>query len=113
MAYKLYKRKYTSDDIKVVESYIRSNATELFIEVWEDNSEDGIVHSIKVNGLSQAIRITSKFYDNLNARNKVVELIMRDKDSELTMIYHIERNREGLSYEIINYARNSNKHTQK
>lgn len=68
MAYKLYKRKYTSDDIKVVESYIRSNATDLFIEVWENNSEDGTVHSIKVNGLSQAIYMASKIYDNFNAK---------------------------------------------
>lgn len=49
----------------------------------------------------------------LMQKNKVVELIMCDKDSEFTTIYHIERNREGLSYEIINYAKNSNKRTQK
>ena len=113
MAYKLYKKKYTNEDFKVVENYIRSNATELFVEVWDGKSEDGVVHSINVNDLSQAIHMTSKFYDNFNARGKVVELIMRDKNSELTTIYHIERNREGLSYEIINYAKNSNKCTQK
>lgn len=104
MAEKLYKRKFTEEDLVAVESYMRKNANSLFIEMWWDNSEDGKVYEIKADSLKSAIHLASKYYDSVNLNHKVAELIMRDKSGDYVPIYHIEKNREGLTFEIIRYA---------
>lgn len=104
MAEKLYKRKFTEEDLSLVESYMRKNANSLFIEMWWDNLEDGKVYEIKADSLKSAIHLASKYYDSVNSNQKVAELIMRDKSGDYVPIYHIEKNREGLTFEIIKYA---------
>lgn len=104
MAEKLYKRKFTEEDLSLVESYMRKNANSLFIEMWWDNLEDGKVYEIKADSLKSAIHLASKYYDSVNLNHKVAELIMRDNSGDYVPIYHIEKNREGLTFEIIKYA---------
>lgn len=104
MAEKLYKRKFTEEDLSLVESYMRKNANSLFIEMWWDNLEDGKVYEIKADSLKSAIHLASKYYDSVNSNQKVAELIMRDNSGDYVPIYHIEKNREGLTFEIIKYA---------
>lgn len=104
MAKKLYKRKFTEEDLSLVENYMRRNANDIFIEVWQNGIEDGDVYVIKASSLNNAIHQASKYYDSVNAKQKVVELIMRDKSGDYIPIYHIERNREGLTNEVIKYA---------
>lgn len=104
MAEKLYKRKFTEEDLVAVESYMRKNATSIFIEVWQNGSDDGDVYEIKASSLKNAIHQANKYYDSVNAKQKVVELIMRDKSGDYVPIYHVEKNREGLTFEIIKYA---------
>lgn len=104
MAEKLYKRKFTEEDLSLVENYMRKNANSLFIEMWWDNLEDGKVYEIKADSLKSAIHLASKYYGSVNLNHKVAELIMRDKSGDYVPIYHIEKNREGLTFEIIKYA---------
>ena len=104
MAEKLYKRKFTEEDLSLVENYMRKNVNSLFIEMWWDNLEDGKVYEIKADSLKSAIHLASKYYDSVNSNQKVAELIMRDKSGDYVPIYHIEKNREGLTFEIIKYA---------
>lgn len=104
MAEKLYKRKFTEEDLSLVENYMRKNANSLFIEMWWDNLEDGKVYEIKADSLKSAIHLASKYYDSVNSNQKVAELIMRDNSGDYVPIYHIEKNREGLTFEIIKYA---------
>lgn len=104
MAEKLYKRKFTEEDLVVVESYMRKNATSIFIEVWQNGSDDGDVYEIKASSLKSAIHQASNYYDSVNSKQNVVELIMRDNIGDYVTIYHIEKNREGLTFEIIKYA---------
>ena len=104
MAEKLYKRKFTEEDLVAVESYMRKNATSIFIEVWQNGSDDGDVYEIKASSLKSAIHQVGKYYDSVNAKQKVVELIMRDNSGDYITIYHIEKNREGLTFEVIKYS---------
>lgn len=105
MAGKLYKNKYTKDDLVKVENYIGRNAIELFIEIWTDRDGDGDVYPIQVTSLASAINILLKYYDSLSSyTDRCAELIMRDKGQEFITIYHIERNREGLTYEVLRLA---------
>lgn len=104
MAKKLYKRKFTEEDLSLVENYMRRNANDIFIEVWQNGIEDGDVYVIKASSLNNAIHQASKYYDSVNAKQKVAELIMRDNSGDYVPIYHIEKNREGLTFEIIKYA---------
>lgn len=104
MAEKLYKRKFTEEDLSLVESYMHKNANSLFIEMWWDNLEDGKVYEIKADSLKSAIHLASKYYDSVNSNQKVAELIMRDNSGYYVPIYYIEKNREGLTFEIIKYA---------
>ena len=104
MAEKLFKRMFTEEDLSLVESYMRKNANSLFIEMWWDNLEDGKVYEIKADSLKSAIHLASKYYDSVNSNQKVAELIMRDNSGDYVPIYHIEKNREGLTFEIIKYA---------
>lgn len=105
MGQKLYKLKYTREDIAKVERYIKSHASGLLVEVWQNGSEDGDVIEISANSLEQAITLTNKYYDSTDATRKVAELIMRERNGEYTAIYHTEKNRSGLTMEVLNYAR--------
>lgn len=108
MAEKLYKQKCSKEDIVVVENYMRQNGASLCVEIWQDDNDDGDVYEIQAQSLVQAIAITDKYYDNVNARKKVVELILREKNGEYTCIYHTEKNRSGITYEVLNYAKGIN-----
>lgn len=106
MATKLYKRKYTAEDLSKVEKYIAKYGAQLLIETWQDYEDsDGFIYDIKPNNLFHAIQMTDKYYDNINSNYRVAELILREKNGEYTCIYHIEKNREGLTYEVLKYAR--------
>jgi hypothetical protein len=108
MAEKLYKQKCSKEDILAVENYMRQNGASLCVEIWQDDNDDGDVYEIQANGLVQAIAITDKYYDSINARKKVAELILREKNGEYTCIYHTEKNRSGITYEVLNYAKGIN-----
>lgn len=105
MAEKLYKQKCSREDILAVENYIRSKGASLCVEIWQDDNEDGDVYEIKAGSLVQAIAITDKYYDNVNAKKKTAELLLREKNGEYTCIYHTEKNRSGITYEVLRYAR--------
>lgn len=104
MAQKLYKQKCSREDIVAVENYMRQNGAGLCVEIWQDDSEDGDVYEIQAQSLVQAIAITDKYYDSVNARKKVAELLLREKNGEYTCIYHTEKNRSGITYEVLRYA---------
>lgn len=105
MAEKLYKRKFTNEDIMLVQNYIAKNSSRLLVEIWQDDSDDGDVFDIKPQSLAHAITLTDKYYDSINANKKVAELLCQEKNGEYTCVYHTERNRSGLTFEILNYAR--------
>lgn len=105
MAQKLYKQKCSREDIIAVENYIRKNGASLCVEIWQDDNDDGDVYGIQAQGLVQAIAITDKYYDSVNARKKVAELLLREKNGEYTCIYHVEKNRSGITYEVLKYAK--------
>ena len=108
MAQKLYKQKCSREDIIAVENYIRKNGASLCVEIWQDDNDDGDVYEIQAQSLVQAIAITDKYYDSVNARKKVAELLLREKNGEYTCIYHTEKNRSGITYEVLNYAKGVN-----
>lgn len=101
---KLYKSKYTSEDLAMIMNYVNANGVELLIEVWVDGSDDGDVYPISAN-VPQGINLTDKYYDSINSRQKCAELLVRDRAGEITCIYHVERNCSGLTYEILEYAK--------
>lgn len=105
MAEKLYKNKYTIEDLKLIQAYVAKHGESLFVEIWQNDNEDGDVFDIKPQNLVHAIEITNKYYDNVNANKKVAELIVREKNGEYTTIYHTERNRSGITYEVLRYAK--------
>lgn len=86
-----------------VQSYIVRTGGSLLVEIWQDNSDDGDVYEIKPNNLAHAINLTNKYYDNVCAKHKVAELILREPNGEFTCIYHVEKNRSGLTYEVLKY----------
>ena len=104
MAEKLYKQKCSREDIIAVENYIRKNGASLCVEIWQDDNDDGDVYEIQAGSLMQAIDLTDKYYDNVNARKKVAELLLREKNGEYTCIYHTEKTRSGITYEVLRYA---------
>ena len=105
MAKKMYKRVFTKDDIAMLECYVAKNGVELFIETWEDKESDGVVHAIKPPNLGVAIVWTDKYYNAVNSSNKSAELIVREKNGEYTCLYYISKNRSGLTYEALSYAK--------
>lgn len=104
---KLYKQKFTKEDIMAVERYIKKNGISLCIEVFQNGSDDGDVYEMQACNLVHAINMADRYYNNVNASKKVVELLLRERNGEFTCIYHIERNKTGLTYEILKYARES------
>ena len=101
---KLYKSMYTQEDLLQVTKYIHNFGMELFIEIWVDGSDDGNVYPIDTD-LVRGIDLTNRYYDSLSNRRKCAELILRERDGSLTALYHIERNKSGLTYEVLNYAK--------
>lgn len=105
MSKKVFKRVFTKDDVAMLERYVAKNGVELLIETWEDQEADGVVHTIKPPSLGIAIVWTDKCYDAISSSNKSAELLMRDKSGDYTCLYHISRNRSGLTYEVLKYAK--------
>ena len=101
---KLYKNKYSQEDLAQVAKYISFFGKELFIEIWVDGSDDGNVYPIDTD-LVRGIDLTNRYYDSLSNRRKCAELILRERDGSLTALYHIERNKSALTYEVLNYAK--------
>lgn len=102
---KLYKRKVSQEEMLSVQSYIGKYARRLFVEIWVDDSDDGDVYDIQVKGLQEALHVLGRYYDSVSSSKKVAELIMQDGAGEMITVYHIERNREGITYEILGYAK--------
>lgn len=102
---KLYKFKFTKEDILLLQNYISLNAKNIFIEVWQNGSEDGDVYEIHPTNLLSAIHLTDKYYDNINADKKVAELLIQDRSGDIVPIYHTTKNRSGITYEALGYAK--------
>lgn len=101
---KLYKNMYTQGDLLQVTKYIYTFGSELLIEIWVDGSDDGDVYPIDTD-LVRGIDLTNRYYDSLSNRRKCAELILRERDGSLTALYHIEKNKSGLTYEVLDYAK--------
>lgn len=101
---KLYKSMYTQEDLLQVTKYIHNFGMELFIEIWVGGSDDGNVYPIDTD-LVRGIDLTNKYYDSINSKQKCAELILRERNGELVTLYHVEKNRSGITFEVLNYAK--------
>ena len=107
MVKKVLKRKFTVEDINKLDRYIRNNGVEFLVDIHTEPNRDDTVYSLDgVRNLQQAIDCTDKYFDNLAGYpHRDVELILREKNGEYLMLYHVEKNKTGLSYEALSYCK--------
>ena len=105
---RLYKKKYTDFDINIIQSYIVRLALlykiQFYIEVWDstDCDADGTSYYVSIKNIAEGIRLAERYYD---AGYRVVELHARDSSGDITVIYHIERNRWGILFDTLDMAK--------
>ena len=105
---RLYKKKYTDSDINLIQSYIVRLAllhrVSFYIEVWDSTNPDadGTSYDISIKSIAEGINLAEKYYD---AGYKVVELHARDSSGDITVIYHVERNRWGILFDTFDMAK--------
>ena len=105
---KLYKNKFSKEDLLLLNWYIQTLDAELLMEFWVNGSDDGDVYHInKGTSIEVAIHQMLKMYDIIGYKKKVAELLMREPDGELSVIYHTEKNRDGIFYETLKYAKDA------
>ena len=107
MAKKLYKNKFGREDLLLLNWYIQTLGAELLMEIWVNGSDDGDVYHINKGTFIELAIL--KIYDIIGYKNKkkVAELLMREPNGELSVIYHTEKNRDGISYETLKYAKDA------
>lgn len=107
MAKKFYKRQYTQNDIMMLNNYVRQYGVMLLVEIWREPNGDGDVYELTgVSDVAQGINMTDRYYDNLAGYpNRSAELILREKNGEYEMLYHTDKNKSGISMDVLSYCK--------
>lgn len=107
MAKKLYKRQYTQNDIISLNNYVRQNGVMLLVEIWREPDADGEVCELQgVVDVAYGINMTEKYYDNLASYpNRSAELVLRERNGEYEMLYHVDKTKSGISMDVLRYCK--------
>ena len=100
MAKKVYKRKYTKEDLNKLTDWMKKKGGQLFVEVVDPSWGDGYTTEVNVLYLEQAIRQTEKIYEQEQSSTVEATLMFMDTRSTIYPVYHIDKNHEGIPFEI-------------
>ena len=109
MAKKLFKYKYTDEELSLIHNLIVKEG--MRIDYWWKDLDSGS-YSIVLNedvktDMRELITKCNQIYHKLESKNKlvIIKVVLRSNGCEIP-IYKQESNQGGITYEIIEYAKN-------
>ena len=105
MAKKVYKRKYTKEDLNKLTDWMKKMGGQLFVEVVDPSWGDGFTEEIQALYLEQAIKQTEKIYEQQQSSTVEVTLLFMDRKSSVYPVYKIEKQHEGIPFELLNFVK--------
>lgn len=109
MAKKVYKKKYTKDDLSLLTDWIKNRTGKLYVEVVNNDWNDGYTEPIQVLYLEQAIKQTEKIYEQQQTTNCEVSLLLMSSPTSVFTIYYIGNKHEGIPFQTLELAKMANK----
>lgn len=107
---KLFKERFSDNDVFLVHQYVSSNHLKLGMIIWEDaearKKGNGDYHTLKVNDLTVVLDNMDYYVEQLDCGG-ALEVVTQLTNGEYSIVYHYDDRREGLYIPLLRLLKQS------